>query len=480
MQRKWLNLFLKVSAIYEVMKKIKVGIIVDNPNRDLEGLVLVATQLAMKNFEVFLIPMYKQRYFLKYQKIDIVILNYLRPNNLEIFLDYKRAGISVALLDTEGVAGRDLQEYADFVTKTKMSQLIDLYMFWGPGQMKAVENKKGLIPRKTVVTGCPRFDFFEDPWKKSINYDLKHKDFILFNTNFPIVNPLYSEGQDSEYKTMLKVGFTKEYAENVVNQNLFAFRGIKNLIKVLAEAMPNQQFIIRPHPFEDIDGYKELTELNNIRVTKNGSANAMIFYSKCLIHLNCTTAIEAAFMDKPIYSPSWLNNKDIYRDLPQLLSDSVNTEGDMVRILKSLFDENIKTQTDNTNIKNQDAIKNLFHLIDGKSSLRVSESIENLSASSKNNSIIPRKHFKEKLKNVLLNLTEFPLLWQLREKLQKFNKSKYFSSREVNTILNRLIKAEPMLKEININDLNRIKFIKSNFSDVVAVQVSAQKISNHD
>ena len=361
-----------------------------------------------------------------------------------------------------------------------MSQLIDLYMFWGPGQMKAVENKKGLIPIKTVVTGCPRFDFFEDPWKKSINYDLKHKDFILFNTNFPIVNPLYSEGQDSEYKTMLKVGFTKEYAENVVNQNLFAFTGIKNLIKVLAEAMPNQQFVIRPHPFEDIDGYKELTELNNIRVTKNGSANAMIFYSKCLIHLNCTTAIEAAFMDKPIYSPSWLNNKDIYRDLPQLLSDSVNTEGDMVRILKSLFDENIKTQTDNTNIKNQDAIKNLFHLIDGKSSLRVSESIENLSASSKNNSIIPRKHFKEKLKNVLLNLTEFPLLWQLREKLQKFNKSKYFSSREVNTILNRLIKAEPMLKEININDLNRIKFIKSNFSDVVAVQVSAQKISNHD
>ena len=462
------------------MKKIKVGVIVDNPNRDLEGLVLVATQLAMKNFEVFLIPMYKQRYFLKYQKIDIIILNYLRPNNLEIFLDYKRAGISVALLDTEGVAGRDLQEYADFVTKTKMSQLIDLYMFWGPGQIKAVENKKGLIPIKTVVTGCPRFDFFEDPWKKSINYDLKHKDFILFNTNFPIVNPLYSEGQDSEYKTMLKVGFTKEYAENVVNQNLFAFTGIKNLIKVLAEAMPNQQFVIRPHPFEDIDGYKELTELNNIRVTKNGSANAMIFYSKCLIHLNCTTAIEAAFMDKPIYSPSWLNNKDIYRDLPQLLSDSVNTEGDMVRILKSLFDENIKTQTDNTNIKNQDAIKNLFHLIDGKSSLRVSESIENLSASSKNNSIIPRKHFKEKLKNVLLNLTEFPLLWQLREKLQKFNKSKYFSSREVNTILNRLIKAEPMLKEININDLNRIKFIKSNFSDVVAVQVSAQKISNHD
>ena len=45
------------------MKKIKIGVIVDNPNRDLEGLVLVATQLAMKNFEVFLIPMYKQRYF---------------------------------------------------------------------------------------------------------------------------------------------------------------------------------------------------------------------------------------------------------------------------------------------------------------------------------------------------------------------------------------------------------------------------------
>ena len=53
------------------MGKTKIGFVVDNPERDLEGLVLASCELAKMGFEVILIPMYKQRFVVRSQKIDI-------------------------------------------------------------------------------------------------------------------------------------------------------------------------------------------------------------------------------------------------------------------------------------------------------------------------------------------------------------------------------------------------------------------------
>ena len=62
-----------------------VGLVIDNPERDLEGLVLLGAHLVKMGFSVLLIPLYKQRYVAKTEKIDVLVLNYLRPNNLGVF-----------------------------------------------------------------------------------------------------------------------------------------------------------------------------------------------------------------------------------------------------------------------------------------------------------------------------------------------------------------------------------------------------------
>ena len=77
-----------------------VGLVIDNPERDLEGLVLLGAHLVKMGFSVLLIPFYKQRYVAKTEKIDVLVLNYLRPNNLDVFFEYKRQAIKVAVLDS--------------------------------------------------------------------------------------------------------------------------------------------------------------------------------------------------------------------------------------------------------------------------------------------------------------------------------------------------------------------------------------------
>ena len=264
-----------------------VGLVIDNPERDLEGLVLLGAHLVKMGFSVLLIPLYKQRYVAKTEKIDVLVLNYLRPNNLGVFFEYKRQGIKVAVLDSEGNSRQSVDKFADFILNTNSTHLLDLYMFWGVAQMQAVQNKTSLLPRKTVVTGCPRYDFFAEPWKKCLEFKKSERDFVLINTNFPLVNPKFSTGRNSEYKTLIRNGIEPSYAFATQDECMSAYEGMKNLVTTLAEASPDQAFVIRPHPFEadlDIETSRDLTILKSFRVRR------LILGSKCVSASYTSTA----------------------------------------------------------------------------------------------------------------------------------------------------------------------------------------------
>lgn len=450
------------------MKNLKVGLVVDNPDRDLEGMTLVAAYLACKGFSSFLIPMYKQRHVVRSEGIDVIVLNYLRPNNLDTFLEYKRNGIKVAVLDTEGIAGRDFEEFADLFFETNMTDLIDLYMFWGNGQLQAVEKRSAPQPKKKTVTGCPRYDFFSEVWTKSIDIGDFGSSYILFNTNFPIVNPRFSSGKDDEYKTLLRVGYDPKEAKDLVDQNMYAFLEIKKLVKSVATSLPDENFILRPHPFESIKGYSDLYEYPNVKVIQEGSSNAWIYQAKSLVHLNCTTAIEAALMGKKVLTPSWLNKNAIYRDMPTQISQKIMNEDELLSALigeeADYNDENIK--------KTQKFIQESFHLIDGKSSKRVANAVISLFDTPFYGAKILETSIKALIKNIFLNISEKPFLWQLREKYKKMNKSKYFTSLEVLSILNRITKSDPSFSGLSIQDVRRSKIRNDYFSDITAVKLN--------
>src|SRR3546814_3779095 len=94
-----------------MMNKKLVCLIVDNPLRDLNGLILLAYFLARRNLDVWLVPMYEQWAEINAIRPDAVMVNYIRGNNRNHVISYLRSGMTVGVLETEGVGGRSIAEY---------------------------------------------------------------------------------------------------------------------------------------------------------------------------------------------------------------------------------------------------------------------------------------------------------------------------------------------------------------------------------
>src|SRR6202012_5957351 len=158
----------KVTIEVFVPEKPHVCLVVDNPLRDLEGLVLLGRELARRGATATLVPMYEQGFDVPALRPDLVLLNYTRPNNADLIKSYKRAGILVGVLDTEGIRGKNPDQFAKMVKTVGCTELVDLYCVWGQAQHAAFL-RHGTVPEKLLhATGCPRYDFCAVPWRTAL------------------------------------------------------------------------------------------------------------------------------------------------------------------------------------------------------------------------------------------------------------------------------------------------------------------------
>ena len=125
----------------------RICLIIDNPLRDFDGIVLIAAYLMMKNFEVFIVPMNAQNSDALSLNPDVVLVNYIRKNNLEILNLYKNRGIKVAILDTEGV-GKWWPKHAQILRDMKADKVVDQYYCWGKEQHDHLVSSESLDHKK--------------------------------------------------------------------------------------------------------------------------------------------------------------------------------------------------------------------------------------------------------------------------------------------------------------------------------------------
>src|SRR5882724_9725176 len=145
-----------------------VCLIVDNLLRDLEGLVLLGRQLAARGATATLVPMYEQGFDVPALRPDLVLVNYTRPNNADLIKSCKRAGILVGVLDTEGIGGKNPDQFAMMVKGVGCADLVDLYCVWGLAQHAAFLRHSTVPAARLHVTGCPRYDFCAGPWRSAL------------------------------------------------------------------------------------------------------------------------------------------------------------------------------------------------------------------------------------------------------------------------------------------------------------------------
>jgi surface carbohydrate biosynthesis protein len=167
------------------------------------------------------------------------------------------------------------------------------------------------------VTGNPRSDLLRPELHAYYASEVEairrqYGDFILVNTNFNHVNafgpdmnlfkPVKKAGQRPKFGRAAR-GMSRTYAEGLRDHKRAVFEDFQRLIPRLEENFPDYAIIVRPHPTESHEVYRQIAaRCRRVEVTNEGNVVPWLLSARALIHNGCTTGVEAFEMRVPALS----------------------------------------------------------------------------------------------------------------------------------------------------------------------------------
>lgn len=352
------------------------GIIVDNPVRDLPGAVLLCRELAFRGAESVLVPLYQQGTDVPLLELDALVLNYARLNNLGVMRTYRELGISLFVLDTEGGVlsknGADSPEtWAQSVKSNGINELLDGYFFWGERVHEAFVRYSGISTDRLHVTGPPRYDLCAPRWRSMLGHH--RQGYVLINTNFSAVNPLFSETAEAELSAFKAAGWQADYVRQLLSDLMSVFERYLGELTQLMRDNPGFRFVVRPHPFESCELYRRRFEGQlNVTVDPTGNVFNVIHNATCVLHLNCGTAVESVLLGKLPISLEYLNTgiQRHHTPLPSNISFCAGSYEQLNQVINSLDQAARAFEFESMR---REYIRPWFHDVDGLASRRVAQ-----------------------------------------------------------------------------------------------------------
>lgn len=355
------------------MHRFKCCIVVDHPRRDLPGLTLLAANLADNGMEVYLTPMNLQMEEIVRIQPHLVILTGLRKTTEGMLRFLRSKGMFICALETEGgFFFSDEHMLSKFSNDAELGKLFDYYFSWGEATSKGLRNNLAVKPEQIINTGTPRFDIL----------DISRNAYpsqILFNTNFAAL-------EEEE--------FNKTLGMKIFGFDVLPFhKGLQQLreeyvelAKYIEKCLDDKiKIVFRPHPFENIEYYREALKDTTIILNTTGGCEEQIAKSFLTIQNNCTTGIESVVAGVPTFSISYIDTT--YR-VPafESVADFSGSREELLQKIKDVLKGDYKFDVD-------DKIKNLkfyIHNIVGNSSLElITETVLKLSMQVKDSSFSP-------------------------------------------------------------------------------------------
>lgn len=293
---------------------MQVALIVDNPLRDLAGLALVATRLCADGATCHLVPMNLQDSELRALAPDAVVINYLRPANVELVRQLLDAHVAVFLLDTEGGVFSSFDSYGkSLAPDPDVRHALTATFWWGPALAEHAIGQGWFTPSQRVITGLPRFDFYAPPLRKAALAASEHairdiaSPFLLINGNFTVANPAFQTAAREVDDLVATSGLDRNSAESWHAADVRAMNDLTSLTTALASRLTDIPIVYRPHPFESTASYaSKFSVYQNIYLRKQGTVDGWILRSLAVVQRGCTTAVEATAGGVPALSPQWI------------------------------------------------------------------------------------------------------------------------------------------------------------------------------
>ena len=279
-------------------------------NRELDGVIYLAMHLAKQGLPTLFGERMVNEYVFR-----------LNPGKPVIYFDQdQNVDVNQRILDDGGVVinlnaeGQNLDLYPQLLNMfAKASPSFSAMFVRGEVQKEALlsvfpESKKECV----IASGHPSFDlldkrynaFHEENWivaQYGRDYIQVNTQFVTFNHKMGFEHYLKMISTLDEWRDVYT---DEDFLAEVERQRVFEGKVVHafiEMVKQLAQAYPDRQIILRPHPMENRQFYQEsLSGISNVAIEPNRPVRAWIASASVVIHHSCTTGVESLLLGKNV------------------------------------------------------------------------------------------------------------------------------------------------------------------------------------
>ena len=259
------------------------------------------------------------------------------------FEELERLGNRIAAWDEEGLVYYDAETYWLMRVEPAVFQRLCRVFAWGEDQRDAIcryaPDRKGRI----VATGNPRFDLLRPDSrgvyrKRAQRFRERYGPILLVNSNFSFANHYNQSADMAKMLSRYRIADVRPgFFDGLIQRHCEQFDAFSKMVPKLSDAFRDHTIIVRPHPSEGHDTWKEKTRaLSNVKVTADGSVDAWIAAADAVVHSDCTTGIEAFLLDVPAVAYTVSERNDYRQPLPYELSHHVGDSDALIALLRRL------------------------------------------------------------------------------------------------------------------------------------------------
>lgn len=289
---------------------------VENQVRELDAKLLVAVLAAQEGFTSVL--GWKASIDRQISRFppSVYFAKSFSQQNTKMLEIKRKLGHYVIAWDEEAVVHYPPEIYYKRRIGERSIELIDQIVAWGEDNRELLLGHPACQESKIQVLGNPRADLLRPEMRELFAdrvRELKstYGDFVLVNTNFGSVNGyhdiqnlLYREKEGGELiRGRGSLGMPEDYVRGLYDYRTKVMGAFLELLPRLASALPNRQFVLRPHPAENHELWREhLKAHRNVTVLSEGNVVPWLMACEVLIQNGCTTAVEGFLLGTRVLS----------------------------------------------------------------------------------------------------------------------------------------------------------------------------------
>lgn len=322
--------------------------------REMDAKTLLACVAAERGHKAIVGDMVELRDIVEFLPRGVYLSKSIPQKMERYFRRYKSLGYAVASWCEEGLVFLSKEDYQREKVSVGTLCHTDLFFAWGDKQARAIIEKVPESEGKVRRVGNPRMDLLQRPYRGIYQGEAErlrstYGSFILFNTNFSVAN--HKIGTERAFLDSKKRGkfVTKEDEQHYwrfYEHRRAIFEKTIELVGIVSRSYPDRRIVLRPHPSENHETWKELTkELANVDVVFEGTVIPWLMAADVLIHSGCTTAVEAYFLETPaiVYRPVVREGYEF--ELPNNVSMQCSSSEDVLEMIAVGLDKGTEYHT---------------------------------------------------------------------------------------------------------------------------------------